>query len=343
VIDKLTPAQRIAGQIVSFVAPEAASIKQFAQLGLAGVLVNKRHGRRIKSYAQFAERLKAAWPAGVPAPMLMVDQEGGAITRIEDPSLTVFQPNSRIGQQKSATALAVVSEQGQAFGRALRQAEIHVDFAPVLDVNSNTNSRIIANLGRSYSSRPDVVGNLGRAMVLQLQASGIAATLKHFPGHGMVTADSHLALPITNISRNALQSGHIAPFVMVINDLAVRQDLLLVMTSHVLYRQLDSENPASLSKAITTDLLRQELGYQGVIITDALGMKALQGTIQSRIERALAAGADLALLDPGFETAVMGVVNALAGRLASDPAFESQNRAALRRILRLKRALGLLP
>lgn len=339
-INKMTAEQRIAQQMFSYVPADLNSARVLLKLGLGGIFLNRNHGPNLADYHTFLSAVVGENTNTDIAPLVGIDQEGGKIARVQD-VLMRFPSNAHWGSLKLTNALKGVQKQGQTFGEHLRAAGFSVDFAPVVDVASNTKGRVIAALERSYSSDANTVSTLGEAFGLELQKANIAPTFKHFPGHGMVSADSHRELARTGLNRHQLEP-HLAPYRSLLANPTLQQDQMLVMTSHVLYPALDPYNPASLSHTITTDLLRGELHYQGVVITDALGMKALTGTLYSRVRRALAAGADMALIDPGLEQQVPHIVRDLAQEYGNNPELWKQNAAALERIFRLKQRLGLL-
>jgi len=334
----MSPEERVAQQMFSYVPADLPSARALLSIGLGGVFVNRSQGPRLENYRSFLKAISSAAP-GVP-PLVGIDQEGGKVARVRDPSMQ-FPPNATLGALGPKLALEKVRDQGQTFGRSLKAAGFSVDFAPVIDVATNARGRVIAALGRAYSSDPQEVSTLGRAFALELQSAGLAPTFKHFPGHGMVAADSHKEVARSALSRSQLEA-HLAPYRALLAAPELHQDQMLIMTAHVLYPALDGQNPASLSRAITTDLLRGELKYQGVVLTDALGMKALNGTLYSRVSRALSAGADLTLIDPGLEREVPGIVRGLAHEWGHDAGRWAQNADSLERIFRLKKALGLL-
>jgi beta-N-acetylhexosaminidase len=333
-VDKASLKQRLAQQVVVYVPP--SQVQRFARMRVGGILVDKGHGQSIARVNGFSQKVTRLWPKDTPKPLLMVDQEGGRTARIRDPSLTNYEANSKIGNKAQAAALLRVRKQARDYSRALKQAGLRVNLAPVVDVATNPDGKVIARLGRSYSAYPQVVSNLGLAFVLESQAQGLVPTLKHFPGQGMVSADSHKVLPVSTTGLLALQQKHLKPFVDILSNPKVRQEQLMVMTGHVLYKALDPAAPASLSSSITTGLLRKELGFRGVIITDGLAMKALSGSLESRIWRALQAGADMVLIEAGMQDQLPAALAGILRRYGSSKALWSRNKASLKRILLLK-------
>jgi beta-N-acetylhexosaminidase len=166
-----------------------------------------------------------------------------------------------------------------------------MNMAPVLDVNSNPDNPVIGD--RAFGTTPDVVCELGLAMAAGLQDNKIVACGKHFPGHGDTSVDSHKELPVVEASRERLKAVELPPF-----RRAVAQSIASMMTAHVLYRALDPELPATLSPAIITNLLRQELRYDGVVLTDDLEMHAIidHYGVEDAAVRAVLAGCDVLLI-----------------------------------------------
>jgi beta-N-acetylhexosaminidase len=168
----------------------------------------------------------------------------------------------------------------------LRSAGITVDCLPVLDVPSAGAHDVIGD--RAYGKTPEKVAVLGRAAAEGLMAGGVLPVMKHIPGHGRAGADSHLALPVVEASREELERHDFAPFRMM-------TDMPLAMTAHVVYTALDPERPATVSPTIIRDIVRGHIGYDGLLMTDDLSMKALAGSFREKTEAAFAAGCDVAL------------------------------------------------
>jgi len=219
-----------------------------------------------------------------PLALIGIDQEGGSVARI------TFLP-----QAPAAMALGACDDEGlagqvgAAVARGLRSLGINWNFAPVLDVNNNPANPVIAE--RSFSADPDAVARLARAWMLGSLAEGVACCVKHFPGHGDTHVDSHHALPSVDKSLQQLEALELRPF------RALAPLAPAVMTAHIVYPQIDPEHPATLSKAVLGGVLREGIGYDGVVITDALMMKAVHeryGHARAAV-LALQAGADMVL------------------------------------------------
>jgi beta-N-acetylhexosaminidase len=206
----------------------------------------------------------------------------------------------------------------------LRSVGITVDCLPVLDVPSPGAHDIIGD--RAYGRTPGEVGVLGRAAAEGLLAGGVLPVVKHMPGHGRAGADSHLALPVVEASREELERHDFAPFRML-------TDMPLAMTAHVVYTALDPERPATTSRIVMDEIIRGHIGYDGLVMTDDLSMHALSGSFRDRAEAAFDAGCDMALHCNGSMDEMSAVAeaapilsgdslrraNAALARIAHDP------------------------
>lgn len=195
--------------------------------------------------------------------VVAIDQEGGGVLRLFD--VPYPPPAMALG---TANDLRLTREVAAACARGLRSVSINLNFAPVADVNVNPLNPVIAD--RSFGSDPHLVAQHVAAFVNGLQSEGVAATAKHFPGHGDVDVDSHLALPVLNRSLEELEALELPPF-----HAAVQANAAAIMTAHILFPTIDAGMPATLSRTLIRRLLREKLGYEGVVISDALDMKAI--------------------------------------------------------------------
>lgn len=225
-------------------------------------------------------------------------------------------------------------EMGRITAREARAVGIHVPFAPVLDVNNNPDNPII-NV-RSFGEDPEKVADMGAAFVRGVQEHGAIATGKHFPGHGDTETDSHLGLPVIPHARARMDSVELFPF-----QRAIEAGMGAVMTAHISVPSLDggAGEPATLSSAVLTDLLREEMSFDGLLFTDAMDMSAIsrRHSPEEASVRAIEAGADVILMPPSVERAVEGIVAAVeSGRIDV-----SRIDASVRRILETKKQMGL--
>jgi beta-N-acetylhexosaminidase len=301
-------------------------------LGVGHVILFARNVAEPEQVAELVRELQAvAREARHDLPLLIaVDQEGGRVARLREP-WTLWPPQRAIGRAGSEE---LARRMGGALALELKACGIRCDLAPVVDVDSNPKNPIIGD--RSFGEDPDLVGRLGAALIQGLQEGGVAACAKHFPGHGDTDVDSHLALPVVEHSRSRLEEVELPPF-----RKAIEAGVATIMTAHVVVRELDPDVPATLSPAIIDALLRQQMGYGGVIVSDDLEMKAVAAHWKpaDAAVRAVRAGCDVlpvcASADAQVE-AIEGVVRAYESeelRFADMDAADQRVRALKRRFL----------
>jgi beta-N-acetylhexosaminidase len=268
--------------------------------GLGGVLL---FARNVVGRSQLAS-LSAALRAERPTVLVAMDEEGGDVTRLEAASGSSYPGNLALGV---AADPALTRAVGAAIGADLVAAGVNLDTAPVADVNADPRNPVVGV--RSFGSDPALVATHTAAMVDGLQAQGVAACAKHFPGHGATAVDSHEAVPTVADDAGSLAAA-LLPF-----RAAVAAGARCVMTAHIIVPAWDAV-PATLSRRILTGLLREELGFDGLAITDGLEMAAVSGTVglAEGAVRAVAAGADLLCVGGGL--AGEDTVDLLAGALA---------------------------
>jgi beta-N-acetylhexosaminidase len=227
---------------------------------------------------------------GIPA-LIGTDQEGGLVQRLNSAGGFMVMPDAKtVGASLCPEAMR---RYGRAVGEEMKAVGVNLAFAPVLDVNDNPENPVIGSLGRSFGISPSNVEETAVPFMLGLHDAGVIATGKHFPGHGSTTEDSHNALPFVTKDRAALEAVELPPF-----QTAIEQGIDLIMPAHVTYEALDPSGlPATVSRPIQTDLLRGELGFRGVIVTDDLGMEGIVALFPSgeAAVRAIEAGADMVL------------------------------------------------
>jgi beta-N-acetylhexosaminidase len=246
--------------------------------------------RNVESPEQVCEVARECAALGNEAPAwVSVDQEGGRVARLREP-FTVWPPMATLGRAGSA---ALAARFARALAAELRAVGITLDFAPVLDVLTNSANHVIGD--RALSDDAQMVGELGAAVVRELQAAGVAACGKHFPGHGDTSVDSHHGLPVVEHPPDRLQAVEFAPF-----RAAIAADVAFLMTAHVLVPSFDDVWPATLSTP-TLARLRGELGFQGAIVSDDLEMRAVRAQWEpaESAVRAIAAGCDGVLVCSG--------------------------------------------
>lgn len=260
--------------------------------------------------------------------LISTDQEGGIVARVREPG-SVFPGNMALGATRSTE---YASQTAQIMGQELKSLGINTNLAPVLDVNVNPDNPVIGV--RSFSEDPQLVGDMGVAQVEGYQDQNVLATAKHFPGHGDTNVDSHYGLPIINHDLETLHDVDIKPF----KD-AIDAGIDAIMPAHIVVPALDDSGlPATLSKPILTDLLRDELGFDGLVITDSLGMSGANVVPEDRVAiEAFKAGVDVLLNPPNVELAY----NAMLGAVESGELSESRVEESVYRILEAKFKRGL--
>jgi beta-N-acetylhexosaminidase len=249
-------------------------------------------GRNVDSPKQVLALTQGLQALAVPAngvPLLIAtDQEGGLVQRLN--YYSGFTPMPPAALAGAAHDPALMRRYGQMVGAELAAVGVNMDMAPDLDVNTNPTNPVIGALGRSFGTTAQQVETSTLPFIAGLHDAGVIATGKHFPGHGRTTTDSHEDMPYVTADRAALEAVDLAPF-----KAAVASGIGAIMIAHVLYGALDPHNPATVSSAIQTGLLREQLGFKGVIVTDDMGMKGITDLYppQESGVRAVLAGADM--------------------------------------------------
>jgi beta-N-acetylhexosaminidase len=280
--------------------------------------------------ASLVAALHAAAPASSPL-LVAIDQEGGVVQRIRAPA-TRWPPMMRHDRLEAGADAAMAEAVGEAMGAELRALGFDIDFAPVLDVHTNAANPIIGD--RAFGRDAETVSRRALAFARGLARAGILSCGKHFPGHGDTTTDSHLELPRIDHDWARLERVELAPFAR-----AVAASLPMIMTAHVVFAALDPTVPATLSPAVIEGLLRQRLGYRGVIVSDDLDMRAIADHVGvgAAAVAAVRAGCDVLLLcnDQAHQQQAEA---ALREEAARDPALVLRLAQAAARVRALKRA-----
>ncbi len=252
---------------------------------LGGVVLFARNLQGPEQARALVDALHASAPPDTPL-TVAIDQEGGRVQRLRAP-WTEWPPMRRLGERDS---LEDVRQLARALGRELADLRIDLDFAPVVDVDTNPDNPVIGD--RSFSRDPEQVGRLAAAFVAALQDEGVAACAKHFPGHGDTSVDSHLDLPRIDHDLSRLRATEIPPF-----QAAIDAGVASIMTAHILLPQLSQHMPATLSREVL-QILRSDLGYDGLVFGDDFEMAAVAEhfTPEQATEAALAAGVDAVMV-----------------------------------------------
>ncbi len=297
----------------------------------------KKPERNVQSPEQ-VRRLTAFLAVHARTPILVaVDQEGGRVQRLK--ARNGFRDFPSAADMGGWNDPGRVRAAGADLGRVLAGAGFNLDFAPCVDLNVNPQSPAIGALGRSFSADPDRVVADARAFAQGLASAGVLSCLKHFPGHGSAASDSHLGFTDVTATWSAAE---LAPYRALIGQGAAD----MVMTAHVFNAALDPEYPASLSARITGGLLRRDLGFNGVVVTDDLQMRAVTDkySLDQTVRLALAAGADILLFgnnlahDPDLPAKVQGI---LVGLVRDGAVPRARIEESYGRIMALKKKLNL--
>jgi beta-N-acetylhexosaminidase len=262
---------------------------------------------------------------------LSVDEEGGRVTRMPK-EFRNFPTNKAIGKVNDAVLSYSI---GSTIAMEIGSFGFNMDFAPVLDVNSNSKNPVIGN--RSFGADANIVSNLGIQTMKGIQSENIIPVVKHFPGHGDTSVDSHLGLPSVNNDLKRLKSLELIPFTE-----AIKNNADAVMIAHILLPKIDSENPSSLSKIIITNILRGDLNFNGVIITDDMTMGAIvkNYNIGEAAVKSVKAGTDIVLVCHGYDNEV-NVINALKNAISNGDISGQRIDESVYRILSLKQKYNL--
>ncbi|PAE16985.1 hypothetical protein CHH91_07015 [Virgibacillus sp. 7505] len=324
---------------------EVGSIIQKYHLG--GVILFAENVVGTEQTVRLIDGLQNASPE-IPL-FITIDQEGGIVTRLQ--TGTNLPGNMALGATRSEK---YAYQTGKIIGEELSSLGVNVNFGPSLDVNNNPDNPVIGV--RSYSSNPELVSKLGIETIQGLQRQNVAATAKHFPGHGDTATDSHYGLPLVTHDKDRLQAVELLPF-----QNAIDEGVDMIMTAHVQFPAFDDTTyiskkdgqeilvPATLSKKVLTGLLREEMGFEGVIVTDALNMKAISDNFgqEEAVVLALKSGVDIALMPAQVNSLEMeknlaSVYNAVLAAIESGDLPMEQVNASVERILKLKEKRGIL-
>ena len=289
--------------------------------GLAGVVLYQRNFTSAEGLRELTSAIRQA--AGRPV-LIGIDQEGGTRFALRTP-FTAWPSAAELGRLGDVESVEQVA---RAMATELRAVGCNLNFAPMLDLHVNTESPVTK--GRSFGSNPDVVASMGVAFDRGLRSGGVLSCAKHFPGHGDASVDPHLDLPVFAGTMERLGSAELVPFAAVIAS-----GVPLVMTAHILLPQIDSENPASLSRTMLDGVLRRRLRFGGVILADDLGMGAIAkryGPGEAAVQT-LRAGTDVAMLCHGW-SAVAPAIAAVRSAWQERRFDEDEWRASLDRIER---------
>jgi beta-N-acetylhexosaminidase len=324
--------RKIAGQLIMIRFPgtvlDAATADFLKANSIRAVCLFRGNMTDSEQLAKLTADLRAAMG---PESLIAIDQEGGAVVR----STWVPAPPAAMGLG-AANDTELSYRTGAAVARAVKALGFNWNFAPVLDLNNNPHNPVIAE--RSFGAEPQRAAELAMAWMAGSHAEGVACCVKHFPGHGDTNVDSHRDLPTVNKPVEELNRLELAPFRIASGAAPA------MMTAHIVYPTLDPENPATMSRRILNDLLRDEWKYQGIIITDGMDMHAIAGRygVGNAAVRALTAGADMVMALGTTETQEE-TLNAIAAALASGALSQEEVQHRLDRLAALAKAYPCKP
>ena len=325
--------------LAGFEGPDAAgAAAAIAELRVGGIALVANATTADEARPLTAGLQQLARAAGLSPLLIAVDHEGGPVQRIRV-GVTDLGSNWQLGRvQPIERAVLAACSRGAIHGRELADLGIQMNLAPVLDVLDNPQNTVIGE--RSYSSDPQTVARLGTAYIQGLQAQGVLAVGKHFPGHGSTTEDSHLTLPVVRHDRNWLDAHELVPF-----QAAIQANVAAIMTAHVSYPAIDPVpgRPGSLSPVIVSGLLRGDLGFDGLVITDDMGvMEAITGRYEpgDAAVKAVQAGSDMLIVVGPIERQ-RRMAQAIVSEVGTSISPERLD-ASVRRVLRAKQQAGLL-
>ncbi len=300
IMRKMTIEEKIGQMLIIYDTHETVDeeLKQFIKdIKPSGFIINQSNITTFAKTKKYIADLKQN--SEIPL-IISIDQEGGRVQRLqnlEDKKATYIPSMLDLGNTND---VELAYEVGKVLAEDMRTLGINVVYAPVCDIFSNPNNKVIGN--RSFGSNPNLVANMCVSLGNGLEDNGIIATYKHFPGHGDTATDSHTSLPIINKTYTELLDNELIPFKNVIEN-----DAKMIMIGHIAFPNLTNDNtPASLSKEIITDLLKNKLGYKGLVITDALNMGALNDNYSDEeiYIKTVEAGVDILLMPNNAKEAI---------------------------------------
>jgi beta-N-acetylhexosaminidase len=336
-MEKMSLEQRVAQRFMTWIPGTGLtnSIEALIRKGnLGGILLNSyniQSKEQIKGLTKKMQEL--ALNADPPVGLLIgVDQEGGRVNRFGLEGMTRFPAPFYLGGHNDADYIRSVA---YITGIEIREMGCNMNLAPVLDLYDQPDRSVIGD--RSMGNDPVVVGNLGAHYISGAKSAGVIPVIKHFPGQGITTTDSHKTLPVVRVEKRQLIERGILPF-----RIAIKKGAEAVMTAHVIYEPLDPHYPGTLSQRIVKGLLREELGFNGVVLSDAIEMGALRNNYSSRdiVKLCVKAGVDLLLINGIFQ--VDDLIAITMDLLKTGEITREEIDTGVERILRMKAKHGLL-
>lgn len=319
---------KMAGQLIvggfEGTTPQKNVTQRLSRGEIGGCILFKRNLESMDQILALNQKLHNAGQKNNFLPFVAVDQEGGRVQRIKE-GVTLIPAMGKVGAANDPElALAL----GKLMALELKTLGFNINFAPVLDLDTNPNNPIIGD--RAFSSKPDVVAAMASGITLGHLINGVLPCGKHFPGHGDTSTDSHLTLPVIRHSLRILKSREMIPFALLIS-----RGLPMIMTAHIHLPKIDPDNPATLSPKILR-MLREELQFRGIIVSDDLEMAALNSlSVEEIVYRGIEAGIDLFLICRSVEKQV-AAFEAIINKASRDKTFYKRVQKSFFRIQQLK-------
>ncbi|MBY0754356.1 beta-N-acetylhexosaminidase [Clostridium sardiniense] len=293
---------------------------------LGGFILFQRNVENSNQLLKLINTLKSLNKGNIAPLFISADEEGGTVTRMPN-EIKKLPSNSYIGKINNEDFSYNI---GKTLGKELNAFGINMDYAPVLDINSNPNNPVIGI--RSFGDNKDIVTRLGTRTMEGIKSQNVIPVVKHFPGHGDTSVDSHIGLPVVNCDLKRLNDFELAPF-----KSAIDKGADAVMVAHILLPKLDPKYPATLSYNIITDLLRKDIGFDGVVITDDMTMGAIMENynIGNASVKAINAGADIVLVCHKYEN-IQTAINSIKKAVSDKVITEDRIDESVYRVLSLK-------
>ncbi len=331
-IDSLSLSQKIGQRFIAYIPNNEINEKTkklISEGNVAGfILYKRRNFESLEEFSKITETLQEISKKQRPSLDLFiaVDQEGGRVAAFRYPSMVQFPAAYHWGKYRDTTIARAV---GYITGVEILEAGCNMNLAPVLDLYDKPDDSIIGD--RSIGNNPAMVSRLGIAYIEGTQAAGVIPVAKHFPGHGVTRIDSHSSLPVVDLSLEQMVKKDLVPF-----KAAIDNGVEAIMTAHILYPKIDSTYPATLSPIFIDQILRKQLGFQGVVMTDAFSMGALtkEFNTETALKQCFKAGIDLILIDSRFD--VLELRETVMTMVKKGDISEEEIDKGLRRVLSLK-------
>lgn len=321
-------------------------IGQMFMVGLEGyniddnsrIMINEHHiggfiifGKNVENSSQLLNlinSLKEANSQNNKIPLFIsIDEEGGRVSRMPA-EIKKFPTSGKIGQMNDKELSYNI---GTILGKELKMFGFNMNFAPVLDINSNPQNPVIGD--RAFGTEPGIVSELGIQTMKGIQSEGIISVVKHFPGHGDTSVDSHIGLPTIEYDLQRIKEFELVPF-----REAIENGADVVMVAHILLNQIDPDYPSSLSNIVITDILRKDLGFDGVVISDDMTMGAITENyeVKDAAIKSINAGSDIVLIAHGFDNSI-AAINSIKEAVRDGIISEERIDESVYRILKLKK------